>query len=161
MLEFFMLIDTIREDMKTAMKARDALKVQCLRGAMTAATNELVAQGRKPTDTIADAEVIMVLKRLAKQRKDSADQFTSGNRLELAEKEIAELRIIEAYLPATASLAEIESVVREKMQALNVTDVANIGKLTGIVMKEFALRESSVDGTDVKKVIEAIVKKTS
>ena len=149
-----MLIDTIRDDMKSAMKAREDLKVQCLRGAMSAATNELVAKGRKPTDALTDPEMMAVLKRLAKQRKDSAEQVTSGNRPELAQKELAELSIIESYLPKTASLGDIEKVVREKMTMLGVADKSAIGKLTGIVMKEFG---GNADGNDIKKIIEALL----
>ena len=81
--------DKIREDLKDAMRAKDQMRVDTLRGALAAFTNELVAKGRKPTDELTEQEILAVLKRLAKQRKDSAEQFTNGGRPELAEKEIA------------------------------------------------------------------------
>lgn len=139
--------------MTAAMKARDALRVQTLRGALAAFTNELVAKGRKPTEELTEADAITVLKRLAKQRKDSAEQFTKGNRPELAEKESNELKIIEAYLPQTANREEIEKVARAKMTELGITDASGAGKLTGAVMKEFA---GNADGADVKAVISSL-----
>ena len=148
-----MLSQKIREDMKTAMKAKNDLAVQTLRGALAAFTNELVAKGKKPTDEVDDAMAIVVLKRLAKQRKDSAEQFTKGGRQELAEKETAELKIIETYLPKGASKEEIEKVARAKMVALGVSDASGIGKLTGAVMKEF---EGNADGNDVKEVVQSL-----
>ena len=148
-----MLKQKIQEDMKNAMRAKNALAVQTLRGAMAAFTNELIAKGGKPTDEVDDALAVSVLKRLAKQRKDSAEQFTSGNRPELAEKEVAELQILESYLPATTSKEEIEKVARAKMAELHVADASGIGKLTGAVMKEL---KGQADGNDVKEVLQKI-----
>src|SRR3989344_8894489 len=149
-----MLTQKIREDMTPAMKPRDSLRVQTLRGALAAFTNELVAKGRKPTEELIDADAVSVLKRLAKQRKDSAEQFTAGGRPELAEKESSELKIIEAYLPQPASREEIEKVARVKMAELGITDASGMGKLTGAVMKEFA---GTADGADVKAVISSLL----
>ncbi len=140
--------------MTAAMKAKDELRRDTLRGALTAFTNELVAKGKKPTEELADAEAVTVLKRLAKQRKDSAEQYTKGGRPELAEKETNELKIIEAYLPQTAGREEIEKVARAKKEELGVTDASGLGKLTGAVMKEFAGR---ADGNDVKEVVAAVL----
>jgi uncharacterized protein YqeY len=148
-----MLATQIREDMKVAMKAKNDLAVQTLRGALAAFTNELVAKGKKPTDEIDDPMAIAVLKRLAKQRKDSAEQFGKGGRQELADKENAELKIIEAYVPRGASKEEIEKVARAKMVALGVADASGIGKLTGAVMKEFS---GGADGNDVKEVLQSL-----
>ena|SRR3989344_5287392 len=145
-----MLTTQIREDMKEAMKAKDELRRDTLRGALSAFTNELVAKGHKPTEEMSDQDAITVLKRLAKQRKDSAEQFTAGGRPELAEKECKELSILEQYLPQTVGRDEIEKVARDKMAELGITDVSGVGKLTGAVMKQFA---GSADGTDVKEVV--------
>ena len=149
-----MLTQTIRDEVKVAMKARDQIKTDTLRGAVSAFTNELVAKGRKPTDELADQEAIIVLKRLAKQRKDSIEQFTKGGRPELAEKEALELKIIEAYLPQSASREEIEKVARAKKEEMGITDVSGVGKLMGAVIKEFA---GSADGADVKEVVTALL----
>ena len=149
-----MLAQQIKSDMVAAMKAKDDLRVQTLRGAMAAFVNELVAKGKKPTDEVDDAMAIAVLKRLSKQRKDSAEQFEKGGRPELAQKELSELKILESYLPQTANRQEIEKVARAKMSELGVTDKAGMGKLVGAVMKEFA---GNADGNDVKDVVSSLL----
>lgn len=149
-----MLIVQIKADMVAAMKAKDSLRVQTLRGAMAAFTNELVAKNMKPTDEVSDAMATAVLKRLAKQRKDSADQFIKGGRQELADKENEELKIIESYLPQGASKEEIEKVAKAKITELGVTDMTGAGKLTGAIMKEFA---GSADGNDVREVLQKLL----
>lgn len=135
--------------MTAAMKARDDLRVQTLRGALAAFTNELVAKGRKPTEELDDNGAVTVLKRLTKQRKEAAEVYEKGGRAELAEKENKELKIIEEYLPQTASREEIEKVALAK-KAGGITDA---GKLTGAIMKEFAGR---ADGNDVKEVVQKL-----
>jgi uncharacterized protein len=149
-----MLTQQIREDLKTAMKAKDNLRVQTLRGALATFTNELVAKGMKPTEEVTDAMATAALKRLAKQRKDSIEQFTKGARQELADKEAAELQILESYLPKGASKEDIEKVAKAKIAELGVTDAAGIGKLTGAVMKEFG---GTADGGDVKEVLQKLL----
>ena len=149
-----MLTQQIKTDMTAAMKARDMLKVNTLRGAMTAFTNELVAKGRKPTEELADNDAITVLKRLAKQRQDSIEQFTKGNRPELADKESKELEVLKGYLPQTASREEIEKVALAKKAELGIADSAGAGKLMGAVIKEFAGR---ADGADVKDVVQKLL----
>jgi len=148
-----MLSKKIREEMTTAMKARDSIRLDTLRGALTAFTNELVAKGKKPTEEIDDQDAIAVLKRLAKQRKEAAESFEKGGRTELAEKEKSELTILEEYLPRRASREEIEKVAIAKKEELGVTDASGVGKLTGAVMKEMA---GNADGTVVKEVIEGL-----
>ena len=145
-----MITQQIRSEIGAAMKAHDSIRLETLRGAVTAFTNELVAKGKKPTDEITDAEIVTVLKRLGKQRKDSIEQFTTGNRPELATKEAEELKIIEAYLPANASRADIERVAKAKINELGVIDSSGIGKLTGAIMKEFS---GTADGSDVREVL--------
>ena len=149
-----MLVQKIRSDMIAAMKARDALRLDTLRGALTAFTNELVAKGKKPTEELEDNDAVVVLKRLAKQRKDSVEQFTKGGRAELAEKESKELTILEEYLPQMASREEIQKVAKAKKAELGVADQSGAGKLTGAVMKEMAGR---ADGNDVKAVVASLL----
>ncbi len=145
-----MLTQSIRTDMKEAMKARDDLRKETLRGALSAFTNELVAKGRKPTEELTEEEAVVVLKRLAKQRKEAAEQYTNGGRPDLAEKEFSELAILEVYLPQMASAEDIEKVAREKKTELGITDGAGAGKLTGAVMKAFA---GTADGGVVREVV--------
>jgi uncharacterized protein YqeY len=140
-----MLTAQIREDMLAAMKARDQVRLDTLRMALSAFTNELVAKMRKPTDTLTDPEVITVIKRLVKQRKDSAEQFTGGGRPELAEKELAEIQILNVYLPATADHETIMKIARAKKEELGVSDASGAGKLMGAVMKELGAAGNSDD----------------
>lgn len=144
----------IREDLKTAMRAKDAVSLDVIRGILSAFTNELVATKRMPTDTIEDAECIAVLKRLVKQRRDASQQFKDGGRPELAAKEDAECAILMKYLPAQASEEEIEKVVRQKIAEIGTVDKAGAGKLIGIVAKHFA---GNADGSVIKTVVERIV----
>lgn len=150
-----MLSQEIRSQMTAAMKARDQLRVDTLRGALAAFTNELVAKGRKPTEELSDDEAMTVLKRLAKQRKDSVEQFTKGNRPELAAKEAGELKIIEEFLPQMASRDEIEKVARAKMAEMGPVDASGAGKLMGAVIKAMAGR---ADGQLVKEVVASLLK---
>ena len=140
--------------MIAAMKAKDQVRLDTLRGCLAAFTNELVAKGRKPTDELTDDEATAVLKRLGKQRADAAEQYTKGGRAELAQKEAAEKKIIEEFLPQMASREEIEKVVREKMSGADMSDKAAMGKLIGVVMKEFGGR---ADGNDVKAVVQQLL----
>lgn len=145
-----MLTQQIKTDMTAAMKAREQLTVDTLRGAMTAFTNELVAKGRKPIEELDDADAIVVLKRLAKQRKEAAEQYERGGRKELAEKELNELAILGRYLPQLASREDIERVVRAKV----AEGIADAGRLTGAVMKELA---GGADGAVVREVVQSLL----
>jgi uncharacterized protein YqeY len=120
---------------------------------LAAFTNELVTQGRPPTDPLSDEDVLKVVKRLAKQRKDSIDQFVSAGRPELAEDEKAELAVIETFLPAQMSEAEIEEKVKARIAAEPV-DPTKKGQFVGTMMKELG---STADGAVVKAVIDRLV----
>jgi uncharacterized protein YqeY len=149
-----MLVDQIREDMKVAMKAKDDLRLQTLRGTLAAFTNELISKSMRPTDSVPDTMAVLVVKRLAKQRKDAAEQFAKGGRPDLAEKETAELHILEEYLPQSASKDDIEKVAKIKIAEFGITDASGIGKLTGAIMKEFS---GNADGNDVREVLQKLL----
>jgi uncharacterized protein len=150
------LTQTIREKMKDAMRAKDTLATDTLRGLMATCTNELINLKRKPTDALSDAEALTVIKRLIKQRKDAAEQFIIGGRADLAEKEDAERKMLEVFLPAQASEADIEAVVTAKIAELGVTDKAGAGKLIGSIVKHFA---GNADGTLIKNAVEKALSK--
>ena len=149
--------EKIREAMKSAMRNKEMEKVQTLRGLLAAFTNELVAQKRPPTEELSEADMIKVIKRAAKQRKDSIEQFTKGGRQDLADKEQRELEIIKEYLPQMASIDEITTVVETKITELNCAgDMSKMGALMGAVMKEFG---GNADGETVKEVVSKILAK--
>ncbi len=143
----------IKDDIKSAMIARDSVRLTTLRGVANAITRELDAQKRPVSDDLSDEDTLKVLQRLAKQRKDSIEQFTKGNRPDLVESETAELKIIETYLPAMMSKEEIKAVAEAKKTELGITDKTQIGKLMSTLMKEL---KGTADGSDVKAVVESL-----
>jgi len=148
------LHEQIQGEIKKAMFAKDALKLSVVRGMVAAFSNELVATGKTPKDILADEGVLKVIKRLSNQRKDSIEQFIKGNRPELADKEKAELAILESYLPAQMSREEIKKVVVAKKAQLGITDKTKAGQLTGAVIKEL---KGKADGGDVKAVVDELL----
>ena len=149
-----MLHQQIREEIKNAMRAREALRLEVLRGVLTAFTNELVATRRTPQDVLENSECFTVLKRLVKQRKDAYEQFTKGGRPLLAQKEKDELVILEAFIPQSMSREEIKKIAEAKKAELNITDKSGMGKFIGAVMKVCA---GNADGNDVKAVVEELL----
>ncbi|MEX0917585.1 MAG: GatB/YqeY domain-containing protein [Candidatus Paceibacterota bacterium] len=148
------LHEDIRSSLKEAMKAKDEVKLRTVRSMLTAFTNEAVATGKTPQDMLTNDEALLVIKRLAKQRKESIVQYEAANRQELAEPEKAELLVLESYLPQLMSEEEIEPVAKAKMEELGVTDKSKMGILIGAVMKETA---GKADGGDVKTVVERLL----
>ena len=134
------------------MMAKDGVRTGTIRLLIAAFTNELVTQGRPPTDPLSDDDCMKVIKRLAKQRKDSIEQYIAGGRPELADDERAELTIIEEFLPAQMTEAEIESKVAAKL-AESPLDPTKTGQFVGIMMKELG---SNADGALVKAVIDRL-----
>jgi uncharacterized protein YqeY len=143
----------IKTDTVTAMKARDALRVETLRMLTTAFVNELVATKHKPDEQLSDEDAIAVIRREVKKRKEAAEAFKGGGRAELAEKEEQERKILEAYLPALMSEEDVRKAVEAKKSALGVTDKKDMGRLMGAVMKELG---GKADGTVVKKVVDSL-----
>lgn len=149
-----MLHAQIKEEIKNAMRAKEALKLEVLRGILTGFVNELVATKHTPQETLDDAGCIAVIKRQVKQRKDAAEQFTNGGRPELAQKEKDELAILEAFLPATMSRADIKKIAEAKKAEMGITDKSKMGQFIGAVMKACG---GNADGNDVKAVVEELL----
>ena len=147
------LHDSLRESLKTAMKAKDAVTLTTVRSIMTACTNELVATGKTPQDQLDDAGILAVIKRLAKQRKESIVQYEAASRPELAEPEKLELAVLETYLPTLLTQDQIRPIAEAKKAELGVTDKSKIGILVGAVLKEVG---GNADGGDVKAVVESL-----
>lgn len=145
--------DNIREEIKQAMLAKDADKLTVLRGILTAFTNELVNKGLKPQDKLSDEECIAVIRRLAKQRKDSILQFEKGGRADLAETEKKELSILEDYLPQMMSKDEIKKIAEIKKSEMGISDKSKAGILMGAIMKDL---KGKADGADVKEIIDQL-----
>jgi len=134
------LAEKFQKDLVDAMRAKDELRLSVLRGIKSAIKLKEVEK----IHALDDGETIQVLQTLVKQRKDSIEQFTKGNRPELAEKETKELAIIESYLPAGASEAEMDAAITK---AISETG-ANSMKQMGAVIKaaKSGLEGKTVDG---------------
>ncbi len=135
------------------MRAKDTVKLNVVRGLMSAMTNEAVKLGKGPDGVLNDDEVLTVITRASKQRKDSIQQFEAGGRPELAEGEKAELAIIETMLPAQMSHDEIVAATKAKAAELGVTDKTGANKVMGSLMKDL---KGKADGTAVKAVVDGM-----
>jgi len=143
----------IKEQMKESMKAHDEIKTTTLKGLLSAFTNELVSQKKKPSEEISNTDALNVIKRAVKQRKDSIGQFRKGGREDLALSEEKELEILTTYLPETMSKEEILKVAETKKAELGIDDPAKKGMLTGAVIRELG---GKADGGDVKEAVEKL-----
>ena len=152
-----MLHQTIKDQIKEAMRAKDTLKLDTLRGLNALCLNDMIAQ-KITTEFLADDKVTALIRRSVKQRKDSIEQFEKGGRPDLADKEKKELSILESFLPALMSRDEIKKFVTKKLEALKAAgqfDPKAGGKITGQIMKELA---GKADGADVKAVVDEALK---
>ncbi len=143
----------LKEMMKDAMRAKDSVKLGVVRGLMAAATNEAVVKGKGPDGVLTEEEMLSVLTRAAKQRKDSIEQFEQGGRPELAVAEKEELAVIQTMLPAQMSHEEIVAAATAKAAELGVTDKTKANQLMGMLMKDLKGR---ADGNDVKAVVDGM-----
>lgn len=149
------LQEQIRADMVVAMKAKEEVRLSVLRGLLTLFTNELTATKRTPQDKLTDDEVLALIRRALKQRKEAADQYRNGGRPELAHNEEIEAKVLETYLPQMMNEQEIETIVRQKMTDMRVVDTSGMGKLIGAVM---SVCNGRAEGAQVKKIIESLLK---
>lgn len=149
------LQQTIKEQIKEAMKAKDSVRLGVVKGLVAGFTNELVNLKRTPQDELTDEEVLNVIRRAVKQRKDSIDQFTKGGRPELAESEQAELAILETYLPQMMPREDVMKIAQAKMLEAGTVDKSKAGMFMGTLMKEL---KGKADGDVVKSVVDELLK---
>ena len=123
------LKERITEDMKAAMRASEKERLSTIRMVQAAIKQREVDE----RITLDDAQVIAVLEKMVKQRKESIAQFELGGRPDLAAKERAEIELLQAYLPAQLSEAEVDALIREAMAATGATSVKDMGKVMGVV----------------------------
>jgi uncharacterized protein YqeY len=148
------LVQKIHEDMVGAMKQRAAERVSTLRMVKAALKNKEIEQ-RSP---VTDAQAVLVLTTLIKQRKDSIEQFTKGNRPELAEKEAAEITVIEEYMPKAAGEEELRQLVTFTVAELRAQGAELGSKDMGTVMKAV---QAKIQGTGLRadgRVVSEMVK---
>ncbi len=149
-----MIHEQIKSQIKEAMKAKNEIRLSVMRGLSAALVNEAMANGKKPDIILSDPEALAVIKRAAKQRKDSTDQFRAGNREDLAVKEEAELKIIEEFLPTKLSLDKIKQIAIAKKAELQINDASKKGQLIGAIIKA---TDGQADGNDVKTIVDELL----
>jgi hypothetical protein len=143
------IVEQVEKDLVAAMKAKEELKLSVLRMAKAAFMNKKVELGK----ALGDPEALAVLRTLIKQRRDSAEQFRKGKRDDLADKEEAEIKIIELYLPAGASAEEIDAAVASAIQETGAASAKDMGKVMKAAMAQLAGK--NVDGKQVSEKVRA------
>ena len=143
------LKDQITEDMKTAMRAKDAPRLLTIRGLLAALKQKEVDE----RITLDDAAVIAIIDKLIKQRKDSISQFQAAQRTDLVDKESAELTVLESYLPQRLSAEQIQEQVSLIMQEIGATSPADMGKA-------MAAAKAKLAGQADMGLLSSIVKQT-
>ena len=143
------LNERIVEDMKSAMKQKDAARLSTLRMVKATLMNKKIESG----GDLSDEETIKVLNTLVKQRRDSAEQYANAGRTELAEKETAEIAVIEEYLPAAASDAEIADAVSRAVGETGASSMKDMGAVMKAAMS--LLAGKTVDGKAVSEAVKA------
>jgi uncharacterized protein len=141
------LRDKISQDLMAAMKSKEAERLSVLRMMKAAVKNKEIDLRLE----LEDAQVAQVLVSLIKQRKDSIEQFTQGGRMDLADKEAAEIKVIEEYLPAAVTDAEIETAVQAAIAETGASSIKDMGKVMKACMARFAGKP--VDGGKVSEFV--------
>src|ERR1700761_5682194 len=141
------LAERIQKDLLEAMRAKDELRLSVLRGIKAAIKHKEVAK----IGTLDDAESIQILQTLVKQRKESIEQFSRGNRPELAEKETKELAILETYLPASASTAEMNAAIDKAIAETGANSMKHMGAV--VKAAKSGLEGKSVDGKALSDLV--------
>ncbi len=141
-----MLMQQVTDDMKTAMKAKDKIALGVIRMLRAAIKDKEIELGKALDNT----EILAVISKLIKQRKDSAAQYRDADRPELAEKEEAEIKVLEVYLPEQMNDAAIQQLIADAVAEAGATSMKDMGKVMGIV------RPKAAGKADMSKVSAAV-----
>lgn len=142
----------LTEDMKTAMRAKDQVRLEAVRSIRAALTTEKTSAANQ--GSLTEAQAIAVLQRLKKQRVESAEIFNAQDRKDLAEVEEAQLAVIQGYLPAALEGAELTAAVRDLLAEHGFTNAAQFGQAMGLISKALAGR---ADGKAVSAEVKALL----
>jgi uncharacterized protein YqeY len=142
----------IQEDLKAAMFAKDATALASIRGIRAAIQLAKTAAGA--SDKLTDADIIKIIQKLVKQRKESAAIYTEQSRPELAEAELAEAAIMEKYLPAQLSEEEVEEALKKIIAQVGATSPADMGKVMGVATKALA---GQADGRLISTIVKRLL----
>ncbi|GAP71268.1 hypothetical protein SAMD00024442_1_89 [Candidatus Symbiothrix dinenymphae] len=146
------LFDTVSNDIKAAMLAQEKLRLEALRGVKKEFLEAKTAKGAD--GELSDDTAVKILQKMVKQRKDSAQIYAEQNRPELAEKELAEIAVLETYLPQQLSAGELEAAVKAVIAQVGATSAQDMGKVMGVASKSLAGKaEGRAISEAVKKLL--------
>jgi len=147
------ILDTLYEDLKTAMRAKDSVALNALRALKSALTNASIEKGGLGT-ILDEPEILAVVRKQIKQRQDSIDQFLKANRPELAQNETAEINILSKYLPAALTPEQIDQIVAQAIADTSASSKADMGK---VMKRAQELSEGRADGKTLSSIISKLL----
>lgn len=147
-----MLFDQISNDIKEAMKARDKVRLETLRNIKKVFLEAKTAPGAN--DELTDEAAMKILQKLAKQGKESASTYVQQNRQDLADDELAQVAVIEAYLPKPLTDEEIEAAVKGIIAQVGASSMKDMGKVMGIASKQMA---GKADGGKISQIVKKLL----
>lgn len=142
----------IQEDLKEAMKAHDAVKLSAVRAIKAAILLAKTAEGAN--GELADADIVKIIQKLVKQRKESAEQYVACGRQELADNEIAEAAAMDPYLPKQLSEAEVADVLKAIIAEVGAAGPKDMGKVMGVATKKLA---GQADGRLISTLVKSLL----
>ena len=142
----------IQEDIKTAMKAKDAVATAATRAIKGEILLFKTSEGG--SKEVSDGDILKMIQKLIKQRKESAEQFTAAGRQELADNELAEAAVMEKYLPKQLSEAEVEEKIKAIIAEVGATSIKDMGKVMGAANKALA---GQSDGRTISSVVKELL----
>lgn len=146
------LFEQVSEDIKAAMLARDKVRLMTLRNIKKLFLEAKTAPGAN--DTLEDAAAMKLLQKLAKQGKETANTYIAAGRQDLAEEELAQVRVIEEYLPQALSEEEIERIIRDIIAQTGATSMKDMGKVMGIASKQMA---GKAEGGTISQIVKRLL----
>ena len=146
------LKEQIAEDIKSAMKAKDKIRLETIRGIKKAILEKEIALRPKGQDSLTAEQEIELLAQQAKQRRDSIDQYQKAGREDLAEKEQQELAIIETYLPKQLDDAELDQILAKIIADAGASSLKDLGKVMGTAMKQL---KGKADGKKIQEMVKS------
>jgi hypothetical protein len=148
------LKERIDQDLKESLKSGDKTRLNAIRSIRAGLLEKEVSIRVGGVGALSDDQELEVLVSLAKKRRDAIEQFTAGNRPDLAETESFELKVIEEYLPAPVSDVEVEAIVREILARSGASSMKDMGKVMGEAMKAL---KGKADGTKVQNIVKSLL----
>jgi uncharacterized protein YqeY len=146
------LKEQISEDIKKAMKAKDKIRLETVRGIKKVLLEKEVELRAKGKDILSLEEEIDILTQQAKQRRDSIEQYLKADRVDLADKEKAELVIIETYLPAQIADEELSEIIDQVISETGASSAKDMGKVMGVAMKQL---KGKADGKKFQELVKS------